>query len=179
MQYGTGTAAGLPDRPVAGKTGTTELNTDAWFNGITPQLATSVWMGDPKGRTPMSSVGGIAVFGGTYPARIWRTYTEGALSGQPAVNFPAPDPNKIPGGRMITSSQLLADSPFANAPTFVPAGPSTPRNTVILPGPVTPATSPPTTIVPRVTVPSIPLPTFPTFPPITIPCRHRCTTTTT
>jgi penicillin-binding protein 1A len=103
VQYGTGTAAALYDRPVAGKTGTTENNSDAWFNGITPQLTTSVWMGDPKARTPMNYKTGFPfqVFGGTYPARIWHNYTQQGLAGQPAVNFLAPDPSKIPGGRFI------------------------------------------------------------------------------
>jgi len=113
VQYGTGTAANLPGRQVAGKTGTTEQNTDAWFNGFTPQLATSIWMGDPKGRTPMYSVGGITVFGGTYPARIWAAYTKEALANSPPIPFPLPDPRKIPGGKFITSLQLQKDSPFS------------------------------------------------------------------
>ncbi len=89
VQYGTGTAANLPGREVAGKTGTTEQNTDAWFNGFTPQLATSIWMGDPKGRTPMYNVGGLTVFGGTYPARIWAAYTKAALGDAPGDPLPA------------------------------------------------------------------------------------------
>ena len=173
VQFGTGTAAALPDQPVAGKTGTTELNTDAWFNGFTPQLATSVWMGDPKGRTSMYSVGGITVFGGTYPARIWHTFTAGALAGQAVVDFPAPDPNKIPAGRFI------GPPPAFTVPTSV-----TPKVSATVPtGPSTTTTG---TTIPTVTVPgSIPFPTFPTFPTIpttrpTVPvCRRRCNTTTT
>src|SRR4029077_5102768 len=48
---GTGTAAALGTRPVAGKTGTAENFVDAWFCGYTPQLAACVWMGYPKGET--------------------------------------------------------------------------------------------------------------------------------
>ncbi|MFN2389476.1 MAG: transglycosylase domain-containing protein [Actinomycetota bacterium] len=44
---GTATAAALPGREAAGKTGTTQDHTDAWFAGYTPQLATVVWMGYP------------------------------------------------------------------------------------------------------------------------------------
>ena len=67
-----GTASGLSiDRPAAGKTGTTDENQDAWFIGYTPQLTTAVWMGDPNAETPMTNVGGISVFGATYPADIW------------------------------------------------------------------------------------------------------------
>jgi penicillin-binding protein 1A len=157
VQYGTGTGASLPDRSVAGKTGTTENNTDAWFNGITPQLATTVWMGNPKGKVPMQwPATPISVFGGTYPASIWHAYTEGALSGQPAIAFQSPDPNHIPAGKFITSAQLRADSPsdaFPFGPVFRPATPSTATTnpastsvpTGVPPPPTTPATSPPAT----------------------------------
>ena len=48
VEGGTATGANLPDgRPVAGKTGTTQNNTDAWFVGYVPQLTTAVWMGYP------------------------------------------------------------------------------------------------------------------------------------
>ena len=43
--WGTGTAAGDVGSPVAGKTGTTEHSSDAWFIGYTPHLTTAVWMG--------------------------------------------------------------------------------------------------------------------------------------
>jgi membrane peptidoglycan carboxypeptidase len=148
VQYGTGTAANLPGRQVAGKTGTTEQNTDAWFNGFTPQLATSIWMGDPKGRTPMYNVGGITVFGGTYPARIWAAYTKAALGDAPAVPFPLPDPRKIPGGKLISSPGLLKDSPFARPPatTTTTAKGAKPTTTT---GPTVPGA--PTTRAPPVT----------------------------
>src|SRR5262249_4424265 len=45
-----GTAArtlGNFPRPIAGKTGTTDKNVDAWFVGFSPQITTAVWMGDP------------------------------------------------------------------------------------------------------------------------------------
>ncbi len=49
VRQGTGTKAALADRPVAGKTGTTENYGDAWFVGYTPQLAVAVWVGYPNG----------------------------------------------------------------------------------------------------------------------------------
>ena len=69
---------GTSRRPAAGKTGTTDDNQDAWFVGYTPQFTAAVWMGDPNGEIPMTNVGGIAVFGATYPGRhlarsSWRT----------------------------------------------------------------------------------------------------------
>ena len=78
---GTGTAAALPDRPVAGKTGTTENYGDAWFVGYTPQLVTAVWVGYPAGLRPMlTEYHGRAVAGGTFPAQIWKSFMQAALT---------------------------------------------------------------------------------------------------
>ena len=101
VQYGTGTAAAIPGREVAGKTGTTDNFTDGWFNGFTPQLETAVWMGDPAGSVPMFDVGGIPVYGGTYPAEIWHAYMSQALAGLPALTFPQPNSALIPQGKFI------------------------------------------------------------------------------
>ncbi len=80
VQYGTGRRAALPDRPVAGKTGTTENYGDAWFVGYTPQLVVAVWVGYPNTLRPMlTEFHGQAVAGGTYPALIWKSFMESAL----------------------------------------------------------------------------------------------------
>ena len=97
---GTGTAAAL-GRPAAGKTGTTDNFTDGWFDGYTPQMVTTVWMGDPSGNVSMYNVGGIQVFGGTYPAEIWHNYMSNALASQPAEQFPAVVPSWIPPSKFI------------------------------------------------------------------------------
>ena len=77
---GTGTKAALPDRPAAGKTGTTEDYGDAWFVGYTPQLVTAVWVGYPNKLIPMTTeFHGDPVAGGTYPALIWKTFMQRAL----------------------------------------------------------------------------------------------------
>jgi penicillin-binding protein 1A len=76
---GTGTAAytGCPGQ--AGKTGTTDEYTDAWFSGYQPNLATAVWVGYPESNEiSMTSVHGITVFGGTFPAEIWNALYSGA-----------------------------------------------------------------------------------------------------
>ena len=75
IQAGTGVGAAI-DRPAAGKTGTTENHADAWFCGYTPNLSAAVWVGYPQAEIPMSSVHGIAVAGGTFPATIWRLFME-------------------------------------------------------------------------------------------------------
>jgi penicillin-binding protein 1A len=78
---GTGTAAYTGCTGEAGKTGTTDRYTDAWFAGYTPRLATVVWVGYPESNEiEMSSVHGIIVFGGTFPAEIWNAvYSNGEV----------------------------------------------------------------------------------------------------
>lgn len=86
---GTGTAAytGCPGQ--AGKTGTTDEYTDAWFAGYQPNLSTVVWVGYPESNdVSMSSVHGIIVFGGTFPAEIWHSLYSGA--GVPCEEFTEP-----------------------------------------------------------------------------------------
>src|SRR5579884_1051273 len=76
VQNGTGTAAAI-GRPngTAGKTGTTESYSDAWFVGYTPQLVASVWMGDSTGRAPLVNIKGVPfVYGGTIPAQTWHNF---------------------------------------------------------------------------------------------------------
>ena len=90
VKSGTGKRAALADRPVAGKTGTSQDNADAWFVGYTPQLVTAVWMGAPVGRIPMRNVGGINVTGGSYPAKVWHEFMQKALDGQEVLQFGEP-----------------------------------------------------------------------------------------
>jgi membrane peptidoglycan carboxypeptidase len=90
----TGRAASL-GRPAAGKTGTTNESKAAWFVGYTPQLATAVWVGNPRRPTPMRgiTINGrhyAAVYGGSLPAPIWKQVMQGALEGVPVENFSAP-----------------------------------------------------------------------------------------
>jgi penicillin-binding protein 1A len=90
---GTGTAAAIPGRVVAGKTGTTENYGDAWFVGYTPQLVTAVWVGYPDRLKPMlTDFHGRPVVGGTYPALIWKSFMESALAAMNAQpkSFPSP-----------------------------------------------------------------------------------------
>ena len=89
IQSGTGRRAALPDRTVAGKTGTTENYGDAWFVGYTPQLATAVWVGYPNRLKPMlTEYHGQPVAGGTFPAEIWNRFSRLALAGTTPESFP-------------------------------------------------------------------------------------------
>ncbi|MGZ3115731.1 transglycosylase domain-containing protein [Streptomyces sp. H62] len=92
VQNGTATAAQAAGRPAAGKTGTAEEDTAAWFAGYTPELATviSVMGQDPKTAAHKSLYGamGLArVNGGGAPAEIWGQYTRDALKGEPVTDF--------------------------------------------------------------------------------------------
>ncbi len=89
VQYGTGTAAGI-GRPVAGKTGTSQEGTDAWFCGYTTRLVTCVWMGY-RTRIPMHDIGGFTnIYGGTIPALIWHDFMSLATANDPIEDFPTP-----------------------------------------------------------------------------------------
>jgi penicillin-binding protein 1A len=86
VQRGTGVAAGKGlNRPIAGKTGTTQDFADAWFSGFTPDLVTTVWVGFD---TPASL--GNNETGGAVAAPIWHDYMATALAGRPVLNFPMP-----------------------------------------------------------------------------------------
>lgn len=70
VAQGTGQRARLPDRPVAGKTGTTNSLRDAWFIGFTADYVAGVWMGYDD-NSPLSGT-----TGGGLPAELWRQTME-------------------------------------------------------------------------------------------------------
>jgi penicillin-binding protein 1A len=84
VQGGTGTGAAL-GCPTAGKTGTTDNSTDAWFGGFTSSLNTTVWVGYPNANL---SMGGMS--GGQAPASIFRDFMVVAMNGRPCKEFPEP-----------------------------------------------------------------------------------------
>lgn len=81
VEHGTGTAAMLNGYKVAGKTGTTDDYSDAWFVGFTPQYTCAVWVGNDNNAHMVNS------FGGTLPARIWNRFMTFAMKGQPSIPF--------------------------------------------------------------------------------------------
>ena len=79
VNSGTGRAAQL-DRPVAGKTGTSESARDLWFIGFVPQLVTGVWLGNDD-NYPTSSASSTAAY-------VWHNFMTTAMQGMPVENFP-------------------------------------------------------------------------------------------
>jgi 1A family penicillin-binding protein len=90
VKKGTGTAANI-GKPVAGKTGTTSGNSDAWFVGYTPKLGTAVWMGYKTPTQSMDRVHGREATGGSFPAQIWSRYMKAATAGMDTGEFTPPD----------------------------------------------------------------------------------------
>jgi penicillin-binding protein 1A len=151
VQYGTATEAGLYNREVAGKTGTTTQSVDAWFNGFTPQLETTVWMGNLHGEVPMYGVIGVGeVYGGTVPARTWHDYTSLALANQPVLSFTPPDYYLLPAAKYITSPSLVQDDVLDHNYVAAPVTLPPPTATTTTPTSTATATStPPTTATKR------------------------------
>ncbi|MCC7427082.1 MAG: PBP1A family penicillin-binding protein [Alphaproteobacteria bacterium] len=89
VQRGTGGRAAL-NRPVAGKTGTTNDVLDTWFVGFTPDMVTAVWVGFDE----PSPLGGET--GGSLAAPIFRDFMTEAMAGRPPVPFRIP-----PGLRFV------------------------------------------------------------------------------
>jgi penicillin-binding protein 1A len=93
-----GTGAGYTNLPycteVAGKTGTSEEESDAWFVGYTPEFSTAVWVGHPRSRETTG-------FGGPTAGPIWRDYMEAAVGSEcPAFEEPEslPELSALTGG---------------------------------------------------------------------------------
>ncbi|MEU2867803.1 transglycosylase domain-containing protein [Streptomyces olivoreticuli] len=136
VEAGTGTSAQLGDRPVAGKTGTTDGNRSAWFAGYTPQLSTSIGMYrvDPNAKKQeflsMRGVGGKqTIHGASFPADIWADYMGKALKGEPVEQFQSAQPigQKVFGdGASPSPSAVPSTTPSATPSQTPSATPSKP-----------------------------------------------------
>ncbi len=133
---GTGRAASVPGWQVAGKTGSTDNNTNAWFVGYTPTLVTAVWMGAPEADISMRNVNGVTVFGGTYPAQIVGSFYRKAFAGLPGVPFAAPEKGSrgesrflgLPGEKPIELAKEGGRGEPAPAEPSTPSPTAPPRN---------------------------------------------------
>ncbi len=80
VNNGTGRAAQLNDRQVAGKTGTSDEARDLWFIGYIPQVVTGVWLGNDNNRPTYGSSSSAAY--------TWHKFMEKAIEGMPVEKFP-------------------------------------------------------------------------------------------
>ncbi len=111
---GTGKEAQI-GRPAAGKTGTAQNFGDATFVGYTPDFVTAVWVGYPEGQISMEPpVTDEIVYGGTYPARIWREIMKAAHGDSEATPFGEP-----PRSTTSTTTTLFSQRPLATVPNVV------------------------------------------------------------
>jgi penicillin-binding protein 1A len=112
VQYGTGTAANI-GRPQIGKTGTDDNHDNAWFVGAVPQLVAAVWVGFHEGQIPMEPPRTrITVFGGTWPAQIWRNLMLSATQDLPEEPFPTPEVSYVAVAIDITQQPACLPNQF-------------------------------------------------------------------
>jgi penicillin-binding protein 1A len=108
IQFGTGIQARSLGRPAAGKTGTTQDYTDAWFIGFTPQLTAGVWVGYDDQQISL----GKKETGARAALPIWLEFMKAALEGQPALDFA----NVVPLEQQVGEHHINVDTPDT-APT--------------------------------------------------------------
>jgi penicillin-binding protein 1A len=136
IERGTAQKLKVLNRPVAGKTGTTNDEKDAWFIGFTPDLVVGVYIGFDN-PSPL----GHGETGGNVSAPVVRDFFKIALADQPPIPFRVPPDIKLisvnlktglPAGpndpkaimEAFKPSQDLGDQPAAGAePTEAQAGP--------------------------------------------------------
>ena len=87
---GTGARLRSLNRHLAGKTGTTNENKDAWFIGFTPDIVTGVFVGNDDNTS-------TGLTGGSVPARIWKDMMKVATEkyGSPEFDYPEVDLNAV------------------------------------------------------------------------------------
>ena len=82
VSSGTATRAKVSNQPTAGKTGTTQFDTDIWFCGFTPYYTASIWVGYDDNSRQVSSVNHTS---------IWRSIMEQIHSDLPSGEFTKPE----------------------------------------------------------------------------------------
>ena len=164
MTLGTARRSPLSNgRPSAGKTGTQDENTNAWFVGFTKQLTTAVWVGDPKAYTPMVRIpefvadGVVRVTGNTYPVRIWKAFMDTAHEALPNIDWDAPvPPARNPQRLYLPGVDCIATLVSGRLPQS--------------------ATGPVSTVIPTTTSSTVPIPTTASTTPTTLPAGVTTTT---
>src|SRR5438445_635293 len=108
IQFGTGVQARSLGRPAAGKTGTTQDYTDAWFIGFTPQVTSGVWVGFDDKQISL----GKKETGARAALPIWLEFMQNGLAGMPVLDFQ----NVVPLEQQAGDHVIHVDTPDT-APT--------------------------------------------------------------
>jgi penicillin-binding protein 1A len=139
IQFGTGIAAKQLGRPAAGKTGTTQDYTDAWFVGFTPQVTSGVWVGFDDKQISL----GKKETGARAALPIWLEFMQKSMSGLPEIEFA----NVTPLEQVAHDHRVNVDTPDTaptedepRAPKSKPDLPATtaPAKTTAVNAPATP-----------------------------------------
>ncbi|HXO04678.1 MAG TPA: PBP1A family penicillin-binding protein [Candidatus Sulfotelmatobacter sp.] len=101
VQFGTGVRAKELGRPSAGKTGTTNDFTDAWYIGFTPQITAGVWVGNDDKRISL----GKKETGARAALPIWLEFMQQAVQGTPVEDFQ----NVVPLEKIASTKQVQVD----------------------------------------------------------------------
>lgn len=109
VQRGTATKLQALERPIAGKTGTTNEEKDAWFVGYTPNLVTGVYIGFDK-PTPM----GRGSTGGELAAPVFQDFMSAALKDVKPTEFKVPQ-----GMSLIQINRKTGMRAFDEAPSDI------------------------------------------------------------
>ncbi len=83
VEEGTGKGAKVLEKPIAGKTGTTNNYVDAWFVGYSPSIVTGVWVGYDNATASL----GDRETGARAALPVWISVMAKALAGRPAEDF--------------------------------------------------------------------------------------------
>jgi penicillin-binding protein 1A len=116
VERGTGMPARALGRPAAGKTGTTNDFTDAWFIGFTPEITAGVWVGfdDKSVSLGKPETGAVAAL------PVWLEFMQGALEGKPILAFQ----NVLSLDKVALTKNVKVDTPDT-APEETGEGPTT------------------------------------------------------
>ena len=136
VQFGTAMRAKELGRPVAGKTGTTNDFTDAWFIGFSPSLTSGAWVGFDDKQESL----GKKETGSKAALPIWIDFMRAAHEGKPAEDFPSVEPL----AKQALTREVKVDTPDTAPTEEVPEG--TPGKAPAPPKPPPPSTAPQKTV---------------------------------
>ena len=118
VNAGTGRNAKIAGIQVAGKTGTTNNNVDAWFCGFTPDVQAIIWYGNDD-NSPMKKVEG----GGRTAAPVFKKFMEGYMKQYPTLRRAFTQPDGVYKGNYQGSEEFYTDDS--------PLSQNTPNNDIL------------------------------------------------